>query len=237
MSKVLLWDIECTNLRANYGYILCIGWKELDAKKVSCPTIVDFPRFKRDPTNDKDLIKFAASELSKADLWVTHYGSRFDVPYVNSRLLFHGMKPMPPIPHIDTWRIARYKMALNSNRLATISEFLTTKDEKTALLSPQWIKAAAGHKPSIRYVKDHCVKDVLVLEEVYKKIRPLATTHPNLNIVTDIADGCPICGTVGKMQKRGYTIARTSKSQRYQCRDCGGWSRGRPVRAKNVEIR
>ena len=233
--RIVLFDIEAANLNANFGFMLCASWKYLGEKKVHTIDIRDSPTFKRDVTNDK----YVAQELKKviegADAIVSWYGTRYDYPFVQTRLLGHGLTPMPPVPHIDGWRIAKYKMKLNSNRLATVSEFLEIP-EKTPLKPSMWIKAMAGDKKSIGYVIEHCEQDVRVLEEAYERIKPLTTTHPNINLVKDRPDSCPICGG-NHLQCRGYIIARTSKRQRYQCRSCGGWSSGKPIRADNVNIR
>ena len=220
--RICLFDIECTNLNANFGYVLCVAWKWLGEKKIHLVSITDFDLFDSDCTNDRLVVREAAKEIAKADMWVTWYGQRFDVPYLQTKLLQHGMKPLPPIPHVDGWRIARYKMKLHSNRLASVSDFLGI-EEKTPLKGPTWIKAAAGHKHSIKYVERHCKQDVLVLEQAYEALRPLCTTHPNMSLATD-RQSCPVCST-GKLIKRGFTIARTRKYQRWQCTDCGAWSK------------
>jgi uncharacterized protein YprB with RNaseH-like and TPR domain len=236
MPKVRLFDIETTNLDADFGIMLCAAWKDVGDRRMRHVSITDGPRFAKDPTDDRYVVKATAEALSEADAWVTWYGQRFDVPFIQTRLIGHKLKPMPPIPHIDGWRIARYKMKLHSNRLASASAFLGV-EEKTPLSGPIWIKARAGNKSAIDYVLRHCRQDVKVLEQVYERIRPLCTQHPNLNVVHDVADGCPVCGTVGRLQRRGMSIARVGKTQRYQCAACGAWSRGKSVRARNVEIR
>lgn len=223
--NILGWDLESSNLNANFGYILCFGYKRFGQPKPKVVSITDFPLFKRDCTNDREVVKAAAEELSKADMWTTWYGKGFDVPLLNSRLIYHGMKPLPPVPHVDGWYIARYKMKLNSNRLATVSAFLELP-EKTPLSGPIWIRAAAGHKPSIKYVVEHCAQDTVVLEEVYKRIRPLASSHPNMALLVRDPDACPVCAAHGKMQKRGFSVTPATMSQRYQCQSCGAWSRG-----------
>jgi uncharacterized protein YprB with RNaseH-like and TPR domain len=234
--KVLLFDLETTNLAANFGVILCGAWKELSERKIHHVSVLDSPTFDKDPTNDRLVVKTMAEALSEADVIVGWYSQKFDFPFLQTRLLAHGMPPMPPIPHVDGWRIARYKMRLNSNRLASASAFLGV-EEKTPLSGPIWIKAAAGNRRSIKYVIEHCRQDIVVLEQVYRRIRPLSVAHPNTNVINDLADGCPVCGAVGRLQKRGWSIARVSRHQRYCCRECGAWSRGKPERAKNVEVR
>jgi len=234
--KVILWDIETTNLNANFGFVVCFGWKELGEEKAHVISITDFPSFGKDCTNDKEVVNRAAAVLSCADIWVTWYGQRFDEPFVNSRLLSHGLKRMPPIPHVDGWRIAREKLKLHSNRLASVCSFLGLED-KTPIKSQAWIRAMAGHRPSIKYVVDHCRQDVQVLEQAYLKIRPLSTTHPNLALITERPNSCPICGEWGKITAQGWKITRSNKARRYQCQKCGGWSLGPPVKVEGISIR
>lgn len=234
-KKIVIWDIESSNLDADFATILCVGWKYLGDKKVNIIKISDSPTFKKDPTNDKWVVQEISKVLSEADMWITHYGRKFDVPMVNTKLLFWGLPPMPPVPHIDTWLISKYKLKLHSNRLATVSGMFGL-DDKTPVLGRQWIKAIAGDKASLNYVYEHCKQDIIVLEQVYEKIKCLTTTHPNVNLCDDSVDKprCPICGN-SNVHKRGYSIARVGKRQRYQCQKCGGWSTGKSIRSK-IEI-
>jgi len=235
-ARVILWDLECTNLKGNFGYLLCGAWKVLGEKKIHCVSITDSKTFDKDPTNDKLLCKTLLKSLEEADIWVAHFGKWFDRPFLNTRLLGHNLSPLPPIPLVDTWKVAKDNLRLNSNRLATIASWAGV-EEKTALNGKIWVKAMAGHRPSIRYVEKHCVQDIVVLEQVYEKIKCLSATHPNVNIVEDKGDSCPICGEEGRLQKRGFTIARVHKKQRYQCMACGGWSHGKVFRSKNIIVR
>lgn len=237
MAKLCFFDLECSGLRANFSYLLSFGWKFQGEKKANVISIADYPLYEKDPTNDKQLLKDARDILMESDIICGHYSSRFDLPYLNSRLLYHKMRTVPSnIPHIDTWKVARYKLALNSNRLDTIAKFLEVPHSKTPVSGPQWIRAQAGHKKSLKYVIDHNRADIYVLEEVYDRIRCLITNHPNVNIVTGNNPACPVCGGV-KLQKRGWNIAGVSRSRRYHCRTCGAWSRGKPERVTGLEVR
>lgn len=227
-AKILIFDIEATNLAANFGRMLCFGWKWLDEKQTYVKSITDYPkRFANDPTDDRELVAHAKEVLESADIWVTWFGTYFDVPFIQTRLLAHRFTPLPPTAHEDGWKTARYCLKLNNNRLKTVSEFLGV-EEKTPLLPVMWVRAAAGHKKSIDYVKQHCKQDVIVLEEVHKLISPWIKQPANVLIPTAAVNGtkvwgCPRCGGT-KLQKRGLMIAKTSYRQRYQCVSCGGWS-------------
>lgn len=234
-QTVDLWDLECTNLNADFGYILCAGIKELGKKTVTTLSIADFPTYKKNPTDDKLLVKAIRDRLAQSGAWITWYGQRFDQPFLNSRLTYHRLTPLPPVPHIDGWRIAREKLKLHSNRLASVSSFLEI-EEKTPLNGPIWIKASAGDPAALKYVVKHCKQDVLVLEQAFEQIRQLATSGPNLALIQGKAStGCPRCGHA-VLQRRGYRITAVCKYQRYQCSGCGAWTHGKPERVKGVIV-
>lgn len=226
---MILFDIEASQLKADFGRMLAFGWKELGkGKKATVKTVMDFQRrFKKDPTDDKELVKYAREVLEDADLWITWYGTYFDVPFINTRLLAHGLSPLPPTAHTDGWKIARFGLKLHSNRLASVSEFLGL-EEKTPLKQQVWTRATAGHPSSIRYVGQHCAQDVIVLEQAYNRIKTF-----NKQVVNRVSDDttrhrCPHCASTN-LQIRGWSLSYKSKRRRFQCMDCGGWGSGKPI--------
>lgn len=214
--NILFFDIEATNLKADYGYMLCVSWKWADAKKVEHLSITQSPTFAKDHTCDKWLVEEFRKILEKADIIIGHYSTRFDYPYLQTRALYHKLKPLPNPNHIDTWRVARKTLALHSNRLASLAAVMGV-EEKTPLSGPIWIKAMAGHPPSIKYVVEHCDQDVVVLEQVYNKLKALRRDGPKVSVV-----GCPSCGS-SKVQKRGIYKTVKKAMHRYNCQSCGRW--------------
>lgn len=118
--------------------------------------------------------------------------------------------------------------------MASVSSFLQI-EEKTPLNGPIWIKASAGDPKALKYVVQHCKQDVLVLEQAFENIRQLATSGPNMALITGNGNtgACPRCSS-GKLQKRGFRITAVCKYQRYQCQACGAWTHGKPERVKGV---
>ena len=223
--RILAYDIEASSLSADFGIVLCVGFKEVgNGNKAEVYNILDYSKGDLIKA-EKELLKDVSSRLLDCDVWLTHYGTWYDNLFINTRLLYHGLPILPPnFAHLDTWKIARNRLKLRNNRLITISEFLGTKDEKNAIKPEQWIRALGGHKASMDYIVEHCRRDVLVLEEVYQKLKPLVLDHPNKGLI-DGRGGCGVCGAE-KLIKRGYHITRTRKYQRYQCQGCGAWSKG-----------
>ena len=223
--RILSWDLECSNLAADFGIILCCGTKEVGVGRPNVISILDYLDETKDLIRaEKCMLIDVSARLLDCDVWLTHFGSWFDIPFVNSRLLYHRLPVLPPsFAHVDTWKIAKNRLKLRNNRLNTVSEFLKTKAEKNAIKPEQWIRALGGHAPSMRYIVEHCRRDVVVLEQSYLRLRPLVLDHPNRGLI-DGRGGCSVCGSTC-LHRRGYHVTRTRKYHRLQCQKCGAWSK------------
>lgn len=70
--RILLWDLECTSLNADFGYLLCFGYKWFGEKHTRVVSINDFAEpFAEDATDDSEVAKAALAILGTADMWVT----------------------------------------------------------------------------------------------------------------------------------------------------------------------
>jgi len=222
--KILIWDIESSDLVADFGFCLCIGYKWYGSDELHIIRGDQLPEWHTDRTNDKSIIRGIYDVLCKADIQVTWYGKRFDYPFVQSRALVHGIGALPPVPHVDGWEIARRKLKLSSNRLNNVQRFLNLPDEKSPVDGRTWVRAYAGYQDAMEYIVEHCQKDVVVLEQAYNVLRPLTIHHPNFNaIISGEGKRCPVCGSEN-VKPRGYYTTPATKRQRYYCSDCGAWS-------------
>lgn len=167
-------DIESTGLKADWGHVICACVKKVTAEGLLGPTATfradDYKGYGRGNTTDKSLLKDLIAELNKYDLIVGWYSSRFDFPFVNARALHHGLTPPAKNFRRDLCLSARGNMALTRNSLANVSRFLTGSTNKTYTEYPTWLEATRGDRKAIDYLVDHCEKDVLDTEKVYKKV-------------------------------------------------------------------
>jgi uncharacterized protein YprB with RNaseH-like and TPR domain len=240
--RILLWDLETTDLNADWGRLICMGWKWLDKKRVHLLKDVDYGgRNQYGLFDDSKLVLACRDILEQADAWVTHFGTYFDIPFLNARLLHHGYSPLPQDPLIrqeDTWFLAKRGIKIKSRHLDRIAKHIGTKAKKTLVEPEIWLKASAGYKPALKYIYEHCRKDILVLEEVFLALRPFSRKLPNYNLFTN-TKGKPVCPTCGSEdhRPRGYSYAKVTVSPRFTCRSCGRWFQGKPERRKGVELR
>lgn len=224
--KILLWDIESTSLNADFGTILCIGWKWLGKPKVYVANIQTYGDPNK-PWDDSGLVRYFVEEVyDQADYSVAHYGGRFDLPMIVTKCVKYGIPVPAPKVLVDTWRISRDNLKLHNNRLDSLAKYFVTLDQKTGILPDEWRRAMCGDRKALKYVVDHCRADVLVLEEVFKKLRPLANQEPARHLFEPVVGGCISCGS-DRLQRRGFRVCRTQRYQQYQCQACGKWQRSR----------
>jgi hypothetical protein len=237
--KILFWDIETTDLCADWGRLLCIGYKWAHQKRAKLIKCTDFPaEDEKGIVSDRAVCEAFYKVAVEADVWVYHYGKKFDRAFLNARLMSHGLPSLPQPPEIgavDTWKVAYDNLKMKARRLDSLGEFFGCKTSKTRLSPLIWRQAGGGHLPSLKYIFDHCRKDVYLLEEVFNRLRPFVKM-PNFNLVSGKTDACPVCGEQA-LQSRGWRYARVRKYRRYQCQNCGKWCSGKPMVVEGVEIR
>lgn len=175
MISTLTFDLETTALEADRGVILCACWESSeDPGKVHT--------LRQDETNpawkkgkrgdDKSLVKEVVGLIKSHDIVVAHNGTRFDLPFLRTRALRWGMRPVREVKVVDPLSIAWRKFKLRSNRLGAIADFLGIVDRKTPLDMSVWADAYLnGTKGAMDLIVEHCVADVKVLSAVLEHVK------------------------------------------------------------------
>lgn len=238
--KILYFDLETTDLSAGFGDILMIGYRWGHEKKYKLKGIWDFPKWEKPSIDkrDKPLVMWISELLLEADVLVGHYSKRFDFKFVNTRRLIHDLPPLPPIPHIDTWEIARKNLRVGSSRLKNLAKSLELPEQKSEVTRMTWRRAKAHDLKSMKLIGEYCRQDVRTTYELAQKILPYCRDLPNWNLMTgEKTYRCanPECGSIHVVED-GAWLTKVHRYARYRCQDCGHWSRGRKtVVGKDVE--
>jgi predicted RNA-binding Zn-ribbon protein involved in translation (DUF1610 family)/DNA polymerase elongation subunit (family B) len=247
--KILLFDIETApNLSYVWGhyeqnviehsrewYVLCFVAKWMGNRKMITEALPDYKAYKKDPEDDKEVVTALWHLLDEADIVVAHNGDRFDIRKMNARFIFHGLKPPAPYKTVDTLKVARKYFAFNSNKLNDIGQHLGLGKKVSTGGFELWKGCMQGDKKSWAKMIKYNKQDVNLLEKVYIELRSWMTNHPSMGAYIE-DNVCPNCGSE-HLQKRGTSVTRVSKYQRYQCQDCGAWGKGKPQKIEGVEVR
>lgn len=187
----------------------------------------------RNKEDDRRLVKDLWNLLDKADIVIGQNAKRFDVRKINARFLLLGYPPPSPYKIIDTMVEARRHFALTSNRLEWLSDKLTpTKKEKHKKFPgfELWKECLAGNPEAWAEMREYNIPDTVATEQLYLRLRPWITGHPNLGTHGDQEEGmvCPNCGGTHVIRK-GTRTTQVGVYARYRCQECGAWSRGRQM--------
>lgn len=124
-------------------------------------------------SHDNNIVRLTAQSLEVHDVIVAHNGLFFDVPFLRTRMLKHGMNRLPDIKLVDPCLILRRKFKMRSNSLASIIDHLGLKDKKTPLHMSVWMAAMQdGSRDAMDQIVKHCVQDVKALEGVFNAVKP-----------------------------------------------------------------
>ena len=170
VERVAFLDIECSNLKADYGIMLSYCIKPAGSKQILSSVIT-----KKDLQSgvlDKRIVTNCIEDMRKFDKMVGHYSSRFDIPFVRTRALYWDLDfpQYRELTQVDTWRLAKRLLCLSSNRQNVIAQTILHQDIKTRIVPEVWINALQGNPKALAYILDHNRRDVLQLERNYNKL-------------------------------------------------------------------
>jgi uncharacterized protein YprB with RNaseH-like and TPR domain len=165
-------DIETDNLKANFGQMLTWCLKEKGGDTLySVITRNEILKYKM----DKRIVEELVEAMRKFKIIVSYYGTRFDLPFIRSRALYHGLDfpEYGEIFHWDLYYTTRNKLCLHRNTLDTATHFLGI-DGKSHIDWKVWQKAKYGDAESLQEVLGHNIGDVEILELLHEKLHPFA---------------------------------------------------------------
>jgi len=168
-ERVGYLDIEASGLKSDFGHIIswAVGMK---GKGWSYTGLLR----ERSLAEEKRILTDLLKVMRSCDRVVTYYGTRFDLPFITSRAVYHGLKPLEygEVAHTDLYFVARHKLAtLSSKRLANVTRLFGIKG-KTPLDPEVWVAASFGDKKAMRYILKHNIADVKILEKLDEQLEP-----------------------------------------------------------------
>jgi len=229
--KILLLDIE-TSPHSVYAWglfkqnislsqvkdtsrVLCSAYKWLGERKTN---------FTSEWTDGVDgMLEKMYNVIEEADAIVTYNGNRFDLPTLNKEFLLTGYRPPAPYKSVDLYRTVKNKFRFASNKLDHVAQQLGLGSKTDHYGFQMWLDVMDGNKRAQKLMETYNKQDVVLLEKVYDIVLPWIANHPNRSHHSGSAV-CPNCGSKS-LQHRGFAITAVGRQQRYQCQDCGKWSK------------
>jgi DNA polymerase elongation subunit (family B) len=239
-ARILLFDIETSPMEVyvwqlfKNNYIdprsvikdwstLCWSAKWLFEEKVMSGVVTPDEAINR---SDASIIDELWSLLDEADIVVAHNGAKFDVRKMNARFALNGLNPPMPYRVVDTLRVARRQFNLSSYKLDYINQ-LFGLEKKTHTDFQLWKDCVHGDVNALMRMSEYCDNDVLILEELYVKLRPWIKGHPNVALYVDTdQERCTNCGNEN-LTWSGKYYTPAGRYRAFRCNDCGAVGRSR----------
>lgn len=168
-KKIGYFDIETTNLKANFGVVLSWCLKYENDKDIRYSLITKDELFNL--KFDKRVVQELVEELKNVDILVTYFGKNFDVKYIRTKALYWGVDfpQYGSIYHWDVYYHVKKNLKLHRHSLDVVTNYLGIKG-KTPLEWDTWLRAQYGDKKALNNVLKHNKGDVVILEKLHKKL-------------------------------------------------------------------
>ncbi|HEY8936463.1 MAG TPA: 3'-5' exonuclease [Cyclobacteriaceae bacterium] len=173
---------------AEFGKIVCIGVGKFYQQESGEMVLKTKAYYGHD---EKSLLLEFKAMLDKMEGSVVklcaHNGKEFDFPYLCRRMLINEIslpqvlnlagKKSWEVPHIDTmemWKFGDYKSFTSLELLAAIFNIPSSKDS----IDGSQVNEVYYKESNLSGIKDYCLRDVVVLSQIFLKMRSIAYTSP-----------------------------------------------------------
>lgn len=169
--RVGYFDIEATNLKADFGVMLSYAFKVRGKNEILSNVIQqeDINAFRL----DKPLVRQCLEDMTKFDMIVTYYGTGYDIPFVRTRALKWRLNfpEYGALIHHDLYYVARSKLKLSRTSLENVGKLIGVGELKNHLEPDIWTQALINEKAR-EYILDHNKRDVILLEKAHDRLLP-----------------------------------------------------------------
>lgn len=167
------------------------------------------------------MVQRAHEMLDEADYVVHYYGSRFDIPHLNTEFLLAGLTPPAPYKQVDLKFVMSKNFMFPSNKLQYVSTAMGLAGKNKTDID-LWVDTMNGDPKAQKKMEKYNRQDTNLLEEMYDRLLPWVHTLPNRNLYDEGA--CVACGS-DNVERFGDYKTPLSVYDRFICTDCGKWMR------------
>ena len=143
--------------------IICICYKWEDESKVYS--------LEWNKGDDKDMITKFAAIINSADEVIAQNGDAFDIKWLRTRCIYHGIPLSPKLNSIDTLKMAKNNFLFNSNKLDYMGKFFGMGGKIKTDYDLWKDILLKNDKKAMNTMVDYCKQDVVLLEKVYKQLQ------------------------------------------------------------------
>lgn len=195
------------------GNIILACWKWQHEKKIHHAVW--------DKEGDLPVVKALLPFMLEADELVGHNGDRYDIPYMNTRIMAHNLGPVPMWKSVDTLVIARKRFRFQSNRLDAIGK-LFLNHGKNPMSFSDWLAIKEDNcEKTMGKMLRYCKQDIRLLSDAWDLMDGFHGVKTHVGVLHGKERWtCPSCGSGDvRRDKKNVTAAGTIRHQ-MRCNSC-----------------
>lgn len=222
---VTVWNLFNQNIALNQilGNSYVLGW----AAKWYGEEEITYSSLRM--TSSKRMLKEIYKMVNQADVIVGYNLDSFDMKILNKEFALLGLNPPSSYRTVDLLKTVRKRFKFTSNKLDFVVQQFKLGSKKKHQGHELWLscmnKSASDYNEAWDVMEEYNCQDVNLTEKLYDKLMGWIPNHPNHSAFRN-GHVCPNCGGT-HLQKRGLALTTSLTYQRYQCNDCGSWSRSK----------
>ena len=165
------FDIEADGLKPDWATML--SWAIKPKGGDTAFGVITKKDIGREIAVDKKLVQACVDELRNHKIWVTYYGTGYDLPFIRAKCVHYDIEfpEYGTYYHHDLYYTIRNKFHLSRNSLDNATQYFGIAG-KTPIDKEDWRAAKYGNKKALAQVVEHNVADVDILEALHDKIMP-----------------------------------------------------------------
>lgn len=194
--------------------IICICWKWQGESKIHS--------LEWNKGDDKEMLIKFIDVMNQADEVVGQNSDRFDIKWIRTRCIFHGIPMLPDYQSLDTLKLAKAGFNFNSNKLDYMGKFLGVGQKVDTGGFKLWQDIIIDNcSKAMKKMIDYCKGDITLLESVYDKLNPYTKAKTHVGVTLGLGkDSCPACGSLEHHNRGRVITALGTIKQRVTCNDC-----------------
>lgn len=164
-----------------------------------------------------------SSKTYFANGYPMHNCNRFDLKELRTRCIYYGLPMFPTYRTLDTLLKSREYFSFASNKLDYIGKYLQVGKKLDHTGFQLWIDVVEKKDPdALKLMKDYCIQDVVLLEDVYTVLSPYITHNNNFAVLTGGEKWeCPECASNDVVLSHTYATAMGTIKRNMKCNCCG----------------
>jgi hypothetical protein len=171
-----------------------------------------------------DDVRRAHELMDEADILVHYNGDSFDIKHLNREFVEAGLAPPSPSRSVDLYKEVKKRFRFPSNKLDYVAQKLGVGGKVSHTGHKLWVDCLNQDPKAWALMRRYNIGDVRLTEKLYDRLRPWIHGHPHLGLFTGEERSCDKCGSTN-LKQEGRTTTAVTAYVRFQCEDCGGWSR------------